>query len=151
VWELRRAAEAWLTGLVHRRLARWPLDGEQCFGLLQDHRPEAVLAAFAHGVCQRAIGAEYVTAHLPGPRPGGSPAIDLEALLRRLHLPTVRRFYPELARRAEQNGGQHRLGFGNSCFERRSGACRAYGAVPDFRDRASVLRKNTWPREGLTR
>jgi DNA replication protein DnaC len=30
-----------------------------------------------------------------------TPAIDLDALLRRLHLPTVRRLYPELATRAE--------------------------------------------------
>jgi transposase len=66
LWELGRAAEAWLTELVHRRPARWPLDVEQCFGLLQDHGPEAVLAAFAQGVRQRAIGAEYVIAHLTG-------------------------------------------------------------------------------------
>ena len=66
LWELGRAAETWLTELVHRRPARWPLDVEQCFGLLQDHGPEAVLAAFAQGVRQRAIGAEYVTAHLTG-------------------------------------------------------------------------------------
>jgi DNA replication protein DnaC len=30
-----------------------------------------------------------------------APAIDLDALLRRLHLPTVRRLYPDLATRAE--------------------------------------------------
>ncbi len=29
------------------------------------------------------------------------PAIDLDGLLRRLHLPTVRRLYPDLAQRAE--------------------------------------------------
>src|SRR5262249_47257 len=46
-------------------------------------------------------------AHPPAPRVGGrtmttmAPAIDLDALLRRLHLPTVRRLYPELAQRAE--------------------------------------------------
>jgi DNA replication protein DnaC len=33
-----------------------------------------------------------------------APAIDVEALLRRLHLPTVRRLYPDLAQRAEQDG-----------------------------------------------
>ena len=32
-----------------------------------------------------------------------APAIDLDALLRRLHLPTVRRLYPDLAHRAEQD------------------------------------------------
>jgi len=30
-----------------------------------------------------------------------APALDLDGLLRRLHLPTVRRLYPELAHRAE--------------------------------------------------
>ena len=36
------------------------------------------------------------------------PAIDLDAGLRRLHLPTVRRFYPELAQRAEAEGLSYR-------------------------------------------
>jgi hypothetical protein len=46
----------------------------------------------------------------PGPHPDGggpmttAPAIDLDALLRRLHLPTVRRLYPDLAQRAEREG-----------------------------------------------
>ena len=33
-----------------------------------------------------------------------APAIDLDGLLRRLHLPTVRRLYPDLAQRAEAEG-----------------------------------------------
>src|SRR5436309_13882967 len=33
-----------------------------------------------------------------------APAIDVDALLRRLHLPTVRRLYADLAQRAEQDG-----------------------------------------------
>jgi len=37
-----------------------------------------------------------------------APGIDLDALLRRLHLPTVRRLYPELAQRAEQEGLAYR-------------------------------------------
>lgn len=37
-----------------------------------------------------------------------TPAIDLDALLRRLHLPTVRRLYPDLAERAEQEGLAYR-------------------------------------------
>jgi DNA replication protein DnaC len=37
-----------------------------------------------------------------------APAIDLDGLLRRLHLPTVRRLYPELAQRAEADGGSYR-------------------------------------------
>lgn len=35
-------------------------------------------------------------------------AIDLEGLLRRLHLPTIRRLYPELEDRAEVEGMSHR-------------------------------------------
>jgi hypothetical protein len=34
----------------------------------------------------------------------GSPPPDLDARLKRLHLPTVRRLYPELARRAKGEG-----------------------------------------------
>jgi DNA replication protein DnaC len=37
-----------------------------------------------------------------------APAIDVDALLRRLHLPTVRRLYPDLAQRAEQEGVGYR-------------------------------------------
>jgi hypothetical protein len=37
-----------------------------------------------------------------------APGIDLDALLRRLHLPTVRRLYPELAQRAEGDGLSYR-------------------------------------------
>src|SRR3989454_406686 len=37
-----------------------------------------------------------------------APAIDLDGLLRRLHLPTVRRLYPELVQRAEQEGLAYR-------------------------------------------
>jgi len=37
-----------------------------------------------------------------------APAIDLEGLLRRLHLPTVRRLYPDLAERAEAEGMAYR-------------------------------------------
>lgn len=37
-----------------------------------------------------------------------APAIDLDGLLRRLHLPTVRRLYPDLAQRAEADGMAYR-------------------------------------------
>lgn len=64
LWELGPVAEAWLTELVHRRPAQWRLDVEQCFALLQAQGPEPLRAAFARGVREHAIGAEYVTAHL---------------------------------------------------------------------------------------
>jgi transposase len=66
LWELGAAAETWLTELVHRRPAHWALDVEQGFALLQEHGPQRILGAFAQGVRQRAIGAEYVRAHLTG-------------------------------------------------------------------------------------
>jgi DNA replication protein DnaC len=37
-----------------------------------------------------------------------APTIDVDALLRRLHLPTVRRLYPELAQRAERESLSYR-------------------------------------------
>src|SRR6266511_2875259 len=37
-----------------------------------------------------------------------APGIDLDALLRRLHLPTVRRLYPDMAQRAEDEGLAYR-------------------------------------------
>ena len=64
LWELGPEAEAWLTELVHRRPARWPLDVEECFGLLQEQGPARLRAALALGLQQGAIGAEYVPAHL---------------------------------------------------------------------------------------
>jgi len=63
LWELGPVAETWLTELVHRRPAP---DVEQCFALLQAHGPERLRAAFASGMRQHAIGAEYVRAHLTG-------------------------------------------------------------------------------------
>jgi len=66
LWELGPGAEAWLTELVHRRPGQWRLDVEQCFALLQAHGPERLRAAFASGMRQHAIGAEYVSAHLTG-------------------------------------------------------------------------------------
>src|SRR3989442_11148193 len=56
-----------------------------------------------------------VRAHAARALPGGggmtavpTPPIDLEGLLRRLHLPTVRRLYPDLAERAEAEGMAYR-------------------------------------------
>jgi transposase len=66
LWELGPAAEAWLTELIHRRPGQWRQDVEHCFTLLQEHGPERLLAAFAAGIRQHAIGAEYVVARLRG-------------------------------------------------------------------------------------
>ena len=48
-----------------------------------------------------------------------APAIDLDALLRRLHLPTVRRLYPELAQRA--------VAFGQNLIDGHCRRCRFIG------------------------
>jgi transposase len=64
LWELGPAAERWLTDLVHRRPSQWRRDVEQCFALLQDHGPTALLDALAWGVRHHAIGAEYVVTQL---------------------------------------------------------------------------------------
>jgi hypothetical protein len=73
LWELGPAAERWLTELVHRRPNGWRADVEQCFDLLQDSGPPALLAAFAWGVRHHAIGAEYVRTHLA--RVAAPPAV----------------------------------------------------------------------------
>jgi hypothetical protein len=74
LWELGPAAEAWLTELIHRRPTQWRQDVERCFTLLQEHGDERLLAAFAAGLRQRAIGAEYVVARLGGlDAEGGEP------------------------------------------------------------------------------
>lgn len=64
LWELGPAAERWLTELVHRRPSQWRRDVEQCFALLQDYGPAALLDALTWGVRHHAIGAEYVTTQL---------------------------------------------------------------------------------------
>jgi len=64
LWELGRAAEQWLTELVHRRPSAWRHDVEQCFAFLQDSGATALVDAFAWGVRHHAIGAEYVGAFL---------------------------------------------------------------------------------------
>ena len=46
-----------------------------------------------------------IDAKLPAP---GPEAVDLDGLLRRLHLPTIRRLYPELENRAEVEGMSYR-------------------------------------------
>jgi transposase len=66
LWELGPAAEAWVTELVHRRPNRWRLDVAECFELLQDYGPAPLRHAFAWGVRQGAIGAEYVRTQLAG-------------------------------------------------------------------------------------
>ena len=43
------------------------------------------------------------------PRAPTEPARDLDGMLRRLHLPTVRRLYGDLATRAEAEGMSYRV------------------------------------------
>src|SRR5204863_10064102 len=59
---------------------------------------------------RRRVRAHAARAHDGGRRMTAvpAPAIDLDGLLRRLHLPTVRRLYPDRAQRAEPQGMAYR-------------------------------------------
>ena len=120
--------------MIHRRPTQWRQDVERGLPLLQEHGPERLLAAFTAGVRQHAIGAEYaqlrgLDAARRGPRRASRIDVDeggrylvspSRAKLRlpddragdrprrRLHQPTVRWLYPDLAQRAEQEGLAYR-------------------------------------------
>lgn len=61
----------YLTELTHRRPQVWVRDVDRLHELLQRHGDRALRAAFARGLAERAIGAEYIAHYLstPPPRP----------------------------------------------------------------------------------
>jgi transposase len=61
----------YLTELTHRRPQVWVRDVDRLHDLLQRHGDCALRAAFARGLAERAIGAEYIAHYLstPPPRP----------------------------------------------------------------------------------
>jgi transposase len=84
--DLGAAALAYLTELTHRRPHRWSADVEQLHALLQTHGEAALRSAFARGLTEQAIGAEYIAHYLddrcpalpfdrPEDRPATIPAI----------------------------------------------------------------------------
>ena len=61
---LGATALSYLTEIVHRRPHAWVRDVEQLHALLQAHGDDAVRAAFARGLAEHAIGAEYIAHYL---------------------------------------------------------------------------------------
>jgi transposase len=58
------AALAYLTELTHRRPRTWIPEVERLHALLQTHGDAALRAAFARGLAEQAIGAEYIAHYL---------------------------------------------------------------------------------------
>lgn len=67
--DLGPAALAYLTELTHRRPQIWIHDVEQLHALLQMHGDAALRGAFARGLAEQAIGAEYIAHYLGASRP----------------------------------------------------------------------------------
>jgi transposase len=66
---LGRDALEYLTELTHRRPRVWVRDVDRLHELLQKHGDGALRAAFARGLAERAIGAEYIAHYLSTPPP----------------------------------------------------------------------------------
>jgi transposase len=62
-----REALEYLTELTHRRPQVWVRDVDRLHELLQRHGDGALRAAFARGLAERAIGAEYIAHYLTTP------------------------------------------------------------------------------------
>jgi transposase len=62
-----REALEYLTELTHRRPQVWVRDVDRLHELLQRHGDRALRAAFARGLAERAIGAEYIAHYLSTP------------------------------------------------------------------------------------
>jgi transposase len=58
--ELGAAAHAYLTELIHRRPRTWVPEVERLHQLLEIHGEQSLRAAFARGLAEQAIGAEYI-------------------------------------------------------------------------------------------
>ncbi len=67
--DLGPAALAYLTELTYRRAGRWIEDVERLHDLLQTYGDAALRAAFARGLAEQAIGAEYIAHFLDATRP----------------------------------------------------------------------------------
>src|SRR5262249_53541250 len=66
---LGRAALEYLTELTHRRPRIWIRDIDRLHGLLATYGEDALRAAFARGLAEHAIGAEYIAHFLAGAVP----------------------------------------------------------------------------------
>ena len=65
--EIGREALEYLTELTHRRPQVWIRDVDRLHELLQRHGKEVLRAAFARGLAEQAIGAEYIAHFLETP------------------------------------------------------------------------------------
>ena len=65
--EIGREALEYLTELTHRRPQVWIRDVDRLHELLQRHGKEVLRAAFARGLAEQAIGAEYIAHYLETP------------------------------------------------------------------------------------
>ena len=65
--EIGREALEYLTELTHRRPQVWIRDIDRLHELLQRHGKEVLRAAFARGLAEQAIGAEYIAHYLETP------------------------------------------------------------------------------------
>lgn len=62
--ELGRPAVDYLTELTHRRPRIWIRDVDRLHGLLATYGEDALRTAFARGLAEQAIGAEYIAHYL---------------------------------------------------------------------------------------
>lgn len=78
VLEIGREALEYLTELTHRRPQVWIRDVDRLHDLLQRNGKEALRAAFARGLAEHAIGAEYIAHYLDSPPPPKTAAVQRE-------------------------------------------------------------------------
>jgi transposase len=76
--EVGPEALRYLTELTHRRPRVWIHDVERLHDLLQRHGKDVLRAAFARGLAEQAIGAEYIAHYLESPLRPESVAVQRE-------------------------------------------------------------------------
>jgi transposase len=103
--DLGADALEYLTELTHRRPRTWIPEIERLHALLQTHGDAALRAAFARGVADQAIGAEYI-AHYLGTTVPALPFEDRPATIEAAALPRAGRV--QAAAGARRAGAQRR-------------------------------------------
>jgi transposase len=101
------AALAYLTELTHRRPRTWIPEVERLHALLQTHGDAALRAAFARGLAEQAIGAEYI-AHYLGTTMPALPFDDPDRPSTRTASPLPRAGRVQAAEGARRAGAQRR-------------------------------------------
>jgi transposase len=101
------AALAYLTELTHRRPRTWIPQVERLHALLQTHGDAALRAAFARGLAEQAIGAEYI-AHYLGTTIPALPFDDVDRPSTLTASPLPRAGRVQAAEGARRAGAQRR-------------------------------------------